>query len=376
MLLEKPQKKYAIAHLSKISRTKAKQYSMHSTRTYILLFAIFCMTGFAHAQLNPFSAQADISLNPTQPEPHQEVRLTLQTSFIDLNRADITWYVNGERAAEGVGLTRVRVRTGALGSEVRISASASEPGGITVVGERIVRPVVVDIVWEADSYTPILYRGRALPSSGTTIKAEVNAFFARADGTRIPRTELIYVWRHNNTIVQDASGAGKYAANIKLSPFTGNHTLSVEVSSRDNAFVGTASARIPVTTPYLALYEDNPVQGALLHSAIQGTRTFSEDEVTFAVVPFYSSIERLTDPSALFSWIVNGISAPVDITDPARLILSRGQTDISLANVEVQFSDETALLQDATRRWSLQFGGSGGASLEVGSSNPFAPRAQ
>lgn len=330
-------------------------------------------TAVVHAQALDFATSATLVPTPAQPAPFQEVSLEMKSALIDLDRADIEWSVDGTPAANGVGLTRVKIHAGELGSTRTITASATGLDGASIRGMIAIKPVMVDIAWEAESYAPANYRGRRFPSSGTYIRAEATAYFQREDGTIIPKGDLIYTWKRNGAILGTVSGAGKYAIRIPTPTFLGESMLTVEVSSRDGSFSGNALVRIPAVEPYVVLYQDDPLRGILYSNAVYKRASFSEDEITFAAIPFFSSVTKLTDPNLTFSWKINGKGAPTDPKDPSRLTISRGSRDTQ-ARLGVQVAHKTTLFQEGEGSWLIEFGS---ASNGTTNGNPFiAPNAQ
>jgi hypothetical protein len=82
-------------------------------------------------------------------------------------------------------------------------------------------PVDVDILWQANTYTPPFYKGKALftPESNVTFIALFNIIIG---GKRVDPSDVVYKWKVNRTVDGANSGFGKnsynYTGSIILRP--------------------------------------------------------------------------------------------------------------------------------------------------------------
>src|SRR5581483_7862352 len=101
-------------------------------------------------------------INPQNPAPNQPVTISLEAFGTDLNRADISWMVNGAVQKNGIGATSFNFTAGKAGSLYVIDIIILPVNGTKVTKEVTISPASVDIAWEASSYAPPFYEGKRL----------------------------------------------------------------------------------------------------------------------------------------------------------------------------------------------------------------------
>lgn len=301
-----------------------------------------------------------ISMTPENPLPSGFVHLSAASPMIDLAQSDITWYADKKIIAQGAGLAEADIAAGPLGSEVDVVVIAQSNDGSTASGEAFVRPTEINLIWESDSYTPPFYRGRALPSAGTKIRAQAIADFKLPNGTLVPESSITYTWRRNGSVIQTASGRERSFAVLPSPTLFGTDTIEVEAVSADGTLSGTASVNIPSVEPVLTLYEDNPLFGIMYSKALAQAATVKDPEVTFAAIPYFAEANSPDDSQLTYNWQVNGQRVPADYTRPSEITIN---SDKSTGNAGIALS-LTRLrnwYMKADGQWNISFpnGGSG-----------------
>ena len=128
-----------------------------------------------------------IDVQPKNPGPNQEITVTVSSYNFDLNRALISWRVNGAPVSNGIGQKTFRVTTGNLGSATTIEINAGGANGSTVKGLVTVRPADLKLAWQADTDVPFWYRGKALAGPGAEISVIADPDFVDSRGPIIDR---------------------------------------------------------------------------------------------------------------------------------------------------------------------------------------------
>lgn len=316
----------------------------------VLIFA--ALPAAAQSTIPGIDSTPQLSIAPAHPAPHTRATLTLQSAFYDLTRGTISWSVNGKIIATGDGLASVPIDIGAAGSALDIVATVSAPEGVASA-ELLVVPASVDILWEADSYTPPFYRGRALPSSGSSITLVALPHLVRAGGTKeIPSADLIYTWKSGGQILSGYSGKGKSSARIDSPLLYGRTTITVEASTVDDALTGSGLIRIEDGGPKLMLYRDHPLFGILWNQAL-GTTTFIPDtEMSFFAVPYFAPVSSIVSPLLQYEWHVNQASVPADSLQPNQITLSATSSS-GTALVSLDLFHASNLFFSADGAWSI-----------------------
>ena len=150
------------------------------------------------------ASSISIDLVPENPEPNENVTITLSSYASNLDLIPISWSVNGKTAASGRGKKSFSVVAPAEGKEVNVTASISLPDGL-VEKKVMIRPEVMVLLWQAnDSYVPPFYKGKALPTLDSEIKVVA---MPETKGTN--RGNLAYSWKKDYASDQSASGYNK-----------------------------------------------------------------------------------------------------------------------------------------------------------------------
>ena len=317
----------------------------------ILIAIILFATPVAHAQL--FERELTLTMSPQYPAPGDTVTLSVSTQALDLDRSEIVWFADEKEIARGFGLTQTSVTFGAEGESTDIVVVAEDDTGLLARAATSIRPSEVDFLWEATSYVPPFYEGRTLPGTSGTIRAQAIARFRASDGSLVPEQDIVYTWYRNGSIA--ASGRGKARVALPApSPFS-TDVIRVTAISADNAYSGSASARIPAVDPFLVFYEDHPLFGVLYHRALEGSVNTLETELEVSAVPYFANVASPADPALTYEWKVGNALIQADPDAPQILSLAangyRGSLPVSLTLMSL-----TDVAMRAVGGWELVFG--------------------
>jgi len=335
----------------------------------IAVFVHSASTSVAHAQIQLPGLLETIQLttSPSYPAPETPVRISARSFFTDLDRSVNTWFVNGVAVSQGPGITSFEATAGPLGSTLVVEIKAESPSGAVTTARTTVRPTVTSLAWEADTYVPPFYKGRALPSSGANIRAAAVVSFMRADGSTIKENDIVYTWKINGRVAGSISGRGKSSVVIPGPLLFGETLVTVIAESTDYTYRGSATVIIPSREPYLVLYQERPAGGIAYHAALPQTSSVGDTELTFAAIPYYISTSKVKSSFLSYRWLINNAPVAADPSDPSRITLySELPEDGALVSLSVEHM--LNFLQTANRSWAIQFGGN---ASSPGISDPF-----
>jgi hypothetical protein len=91
----------------------------------------------------------DVALTPEQPRPNQNVTIELSSYATEMNKATITWSVNGTTKLNGIGKTKLSITTGDVGQKTDVSIVIITQEGTRVDKRIVITPAQLDILWEA-----------------------------------------------------------------------------------------------------------------------------------------------------------------------------------------------------------------------------------
>jgi len=289
-----------------------------------------------------------IELAPEFPGPFEAVILKAVSFSFDLDRSTLTWRVNGTIVKRGVGEKTAEIKTGNVGSETSVTLEAVTDRG-TQSTSIVIRPGEVGLSWEALSYVPPFYKGKALATFESEVRVIATPNIIKG-GVRLGSKKLVYTWKVNGKIDQSQSGYGKNIFKYKIPSTSIQGIVDLDVVTTDNSLRVRDSITIPVTEPLLLLYEDDPILGIKQNRALIGSFLLKAPEVRFFAAPYWSS----PDSSGFaYKWKQNEELLEGDT--PFRTFgveaNSRGESQIS-----VIFSNSSKFLQFSSARIKLLYG--------------------
>ncbi|MHB1330680.1 MAG: hypothetical protein ACYCY6_01800 [Minisyncoccota bacterium] len=159
----------------------------------------------------------------------------------------------------------------------------------------------VHILWQAHTYTPPFYKGLPLWSNQSRV-----TLLAMPNLPGVNPSSIIYRWTRDGVVLGPSSGVNKRSIII------GDTVLSLPTEVQVDIFLEEGTEPLgsdhvvlePITTK-LMVYENNPLYGLLLNKSITSEFEITEDEATFAAIPFYANVSTRTAPSMTYTWITN-----------------------------------------------------------------------
>ncbi|MEX0934755.1 MAG: hypothetical protein WDZ70_00310 [Candidatus Paceibacterota bacterium] len=259
---------------------------------------IFATTAvFTQAQ----TALPSITANPALPGAYESVTLRLTPENV-LQGTRITWSSGNTVLREGVGVTSISVNAGALGTKKQITARFTDTtGDQAVVREANITltPADVDLIWEAESYVPPFYNGKALVPQEGAVKVVAIPHVAGESSDN-----LIYNWSYNGRNYADRSGRG--VTTFRLPTLPRRATVEVEVSRANGTVIAQEVTQIQPQDSLVRVYRDHPLLGVVESFALDSNVSFRSQEETFVAYPFYFSALSPQEEALEYMWQVNG----------------------------------------------------------------------
>lgn len=283
---------------------------------FIIAVCFFSFGSFAYAQVNLDTSDSVLVLRvtPENPGAFTTVNAELKSFSIDLNRTTVVWSLNGVEKKRGTGEKLFRFETGGFGAPVELRITVTTTDGRVFEKIRQFEPAQVELLWQANSYTPPFYKGKALfPYEGTGVAVAL-PFFTGGDGKRLPARDLIFTWKENDEVVADASGAGKNVFPLESTIPVRPITLSVVVESADQRFRAEKEVTVSPIAPQLLLYEDHPLYGILFGKTVSDTISLGK-ELKLAAIPFFFGTSKRGGIFMKYDWSMNQKRLPNEIAD-------------------------------------------------------------
>ncbi len=292
-----------------------------------------------------------IQTTPETPGAYEQVKATLVSYEIDLKTLPITWKINGKKQTNGIGLKDFSFKTGPAGTTIALSAEVTTPSSDygTIIQEKSFSPQNLDTLWEADTYTPPFYKGKALPTAQSTIKVVAYpSFFSK--GKAVNPNSLVYTWKNGYFIDQTNSGYGKRTY-VYVGGYPGNtDSLTTTVSSIDKTLSIDKTTRILISTPKVLLYEDKPLGGVSYENQISNTYYFPKKQVTIHAEPFFFSFPYRNQNNGEFRWVLGGKTLTPNPDNKTEFVIQtpdegRGNINLSLSVINKDHRIQSAQKQ-------------------------------
>lgn len=315
---------------------------MYFKRTF-LLGALVGIVGIC-APLSLFAASETViltTLTPKTPTAGEPLNIRVKSFILDLDSMTITWYVNKEFIKTGLGETSLQTTTSALGSPMVVDLVILRGDGVRFDKTIKITPIEVDVFWEADTYTPPFYKGKALP----TFKSDIRLIaLPRTKTSRESPVSYEYEWiaDHTKTV---AVGLGR---NSIITPGTwprSSQILSVSVKSpTDDSIVGRKDLSIDIIDPEVHFYEYSQLFGIRMNRALVKSYTTNEESIQIRAVPFFSSTKDYARGSLIFSWYLNNRPSATP-SQPDLVLLTRNSDEAQNVTMTLDVQNPDKILQ-------------------------------
>jgi hypothetical protein len=204
----------------------------------------------------------------------------------------------------------------------------------------------VDLLWQADTYTPPFYQGKASWSAQSTIK-----LIAIPNGLGNPNS-LNYQWIRNGTVLGRISGIGQNTINYTDSVISRPQKFEVEIVAGDERVLASASVTLSPSTPSLLVYERNPLYGYIFQKEIGAGFQMADQEVSLSAFPMFISPAVRDMPNFSYRWRSNAGEA--ENSNSVTYRVPEGGS--GSARVNLRLTNNLLIMNDLTRDFLIQFG--------------------
>ncbi|MDP3996565.1 MAG: hypothetical protein Q8P86_02635 [bacterium] len=272
----------------------------------ILFFAIsFILPGVAHAQFGSnISENLSVTLNPPRPGPNELTTIRVESYLVNLNTAEIAWFVNGTLQKKARGDKSFAFTTGNLGSRSEITVVITFDDGATYPKTLTIYPADVTLLWETESYTPPFYKGKSYFPHQGVVRAVAIPNIINSSGRRLSVNEVVFTWKKDGRVLGDKSGLGKDTFIAEGGTPSRTVTIAVEVTAEDNQYVAESSFSVSPVRSEVVLYEKSPLYGIFYNNALNSPYQMKDQEVEVAAVPFFFTTTGRD--SLQYAWNING----------------------------------------------------------------------
>ncbi len=320
----------------------------------VLLFVCLISPAFTFGQ-QLIPQDLSVVINPEVPMPNSVTQFKVESFVIDLDRSNMSWTVDGQQKQSSLGGKAFSFTTGSVGTQHKVVLKIDSQDGGTLIREFDINVGQLDLIWEAiDSYTPTVYRGKALNGHESGVKVLALPYFLDKSGRQINPQNLIYTWTVNKKVQAAASGPGR-----DLSTFIGpsiyrDALVTVDVESSDGIYTARRSVNLKAQQPQVHFYVDEPLLGLLTQSVISGSNiALARDEVVIKAVPFFMSNVRDTR-AVEYDWRIDGKEI-VTVGDRNQITLRKPEAGSARSVISLELRHIDKLLQFARQTFTATF---------------------
>ena len=294
------------------------------------------------SELNDFS----ISVSNFYPFPNEEITAKIQGANFDFWRANIKWTLNGKTILQGKADDEIKFKVGGLGTSASLTAVIKTQNGESIRKSITLRPTDIDIIWQADTYTPYFYKGKSFisPLSNATVAAIPYFVF---QGKKIAPENLLFKWYLNDDFQTKGWGKDSFAFNAGL--FSGaDREARVEISSQNETLIQQKTLRIPVRNPQINFYEYNSFEGVESAKTISGFKIASGEYSQFIAEPYFVPNDKTRELE--FEWKING--QKIANTKPLNILnfsSEAGSAGSALIDLTVSYKDLLEKIKNSFR---------------------------
>jgi hypothetical protein len=297
--------------------------------------------------------QVSVEVVPEVPVPGQTVNISIKSYSSEFDKANITWRVNNQIISQGTGFRNFSFSAPESGKTLTVKVTVLKQEGGVFEKSFTFSPSDVDLVYEAQTYTPPYYKGKALFTSESSVRFIAMPYFIE-NGVTLNPNNLVYKWSVNGSVIESESGYGKRVFEGQSNLVSRPYNVEVEVSAINSTLKAKKSMLVKNNQPDLVIYESNPYLGVVFERAVTGNFKLSGPELSLQAIPYFYSTKQKDNDSIDYTWKVNGISG---VTSSRQSFITfrneTGEKGRSLITLEAEHFKN--ILQIATQNINLNF---------------------
>lgn len=214
----------------------------------------------------------------------------------------------------------------------------------------------VQILWQAHSYTPPFYKGKALSSSEGLLVLTAISEADDSDQIIINPNNLTYTWSQDGFTLGHLSGFGKKRIILSNRVIAGDKTrISVVASFPNKDYEIKKTIEISVYEPKILFFEKHPLNGILFNKALIDSIPFLSDEITIKTEPFFFSINDLQEGKLDFRWSLNDRTIEAGQKE-GEITLRKEGNENGIARLDLRIRNFGSVLQEAINTIFFNFG--------------------
>lgn len=310
-------------------------------KIFLLASVILFLGGYAGAiETNTFDSEFSIEIIPNNPAPNEQVFAKAISYQFDIDRSSITWTLNGEVIAKGVGKKDANFLAPDFGKESRLVVSIITDKGLSVSKTLSLVGNDIDFLWEAQTTVPPWYKGKALPAFKSLIKITAVPHLFSGDAEIAP-SGLVYEWSVNYEKIPEASGANKNSFIFQLNDHE-KIPIGLRVSNKSKSasfekYIDMSTDRV---RPKVIFYGDSPTEGPDFGNALETKTALSSREMAIRAEPYFFANQPAGGLS--YRWTMNDREVNPDAFLNVLSLRTSGEPGSSIISLKIRGAFQSA----------------------------------
>lgn len=321
-------------------------------KVLLLLFVLLLPISFSLGAITQSGTGSNVTatIKPNDPKPGDFVEITINGYGFNISDTYFEWSKNGKKVKTGVGASIYYFQLGQVGEATRISVIVISNKRKLAEKKFYFEPSEIEFSWEADSFVPPNYNGRARASAGGDIKIVAIPRIANQTGKIENINDLNYLWYKNDVPITELSGKGRNIIKIKTNSNDSQLKIGLTASNQSGQNFAKETLLINLGQPEISFYENRPLSGPNFQKQIISSYDLYDQETSFLVVPFFWPKSDFNNIK--FLWRVNNSVAE---TSENSEILTVRQPESGSGQNQVSVQLETKE-KKAQGRFNIKFG--------------------
>ncbi|MFZ2621220.1 MAG: hypothetical protein WAX85_01850 [Minisyncoccia bacterium] len=297
----------------------------------------------------------NVELIPAIPKAHEIVTAFLTSFMTNINAADITWKIDGKTQKTGTGETKFQFTLSSINTTTNLEVTVITAEGETVVSEYSIKPADIDLIWQAKSFVPPFYKGKAIFSHQNEITFVAVPHIASGSG-EIPAKNLIYKWSKDGRVLESDSGYGKNTLTMTGPIISRPFTIYVEVTTLNTPDKGFSFTNITPALPSIVFYKKDPLYGIEFQKALSGIIDMGNlSEMVIIAEPFFYGTTNAGASELTYKWTVNGTVVNSDPRQTVQVFRVKEGT-YGTSNISLSIENSLKIFQYVSSNFKLKFG--------------------
>lgn len=317
----------------------------------VIVLILVALFSFSTTQAQVKSTDIVLQIIPEYPSPGASAKAVVSSYVTDLNKAIISWSINGEEKLTAIGQKNFEFTVAPFGRNTRIEVEIYTADGQTINKSQTIASAGVDLLWQGvDVYVPPFYRGRSYVGKEGRFKVVAMPNVVHNNNV-VGHKSLSYSWKEDGEAQTASSGWGKNFYLYKASFLDSFGRIGVTVSDT-NGTGAQNEITLNTSEPKIVFYKKDRVFGNRSENAIQNGYSINPSGETIVAIPYFFYPKNLNSGGVSFVWSLGGQTIQTPRVKNEILVAPDGRGSSS---IKLEIRNTNSLFQKAEKEINVNF---------------------